>query len=459
MANSKDKKPPVNVEVFFDVRDGSYWYKVNGRYLQLGKTELRWHFQKLGLSYGTSAQYFDGIQEIDWPLFNATENRRIDYAGSLAGHRVGVFTDGSDRSYLITGEAAGVWEDMPKKAPEPKFFGAFIRELLPNDQWLYFCYWLSIGLRALREQSFMPGQVVFLIGPSQCGKSLLQDIITQVLGGREANPFKYMMELTQFNLDISQAEHWKMEDPKSTTDNRARRQFGDALKEVTVTRTFSIHKKGKDALPLKIMRRVTCSINDETENVARIPPQDHSIMDKNFILKCDKVSDAFAPYRFDGTPSLFKDKKPDDALNQPLLWKTILNEVPAIRAWLLSQFRNVPREMRDDRFGIRAWHHPEILSQLTELTPEARLLMLIDEVLFADDSAPVTIKSIQLEKQLKGSQFGFEVEKLLRFSGACGAYLGRLAKSNPNRITKKVSNGYTSWTIIPPKENHEAEAE
>ena len=68
------------------------------------------------------------------------------------------------------------------------------------------------------------------------------------------------------------------------------------------------------------------------------------------------------------------------------------------------------------------------------------------------------LKSLDLEKKLRTSSFGFEVEKILKFSSACGTYLARLAKQLPERITKSVEAGYATWTIKPPAngdKNHE----
>lgn len=455
--SKKAEKPPEHVEVYYDRRDGSNWYKVTGQFECLKKSDLYMHLRS---DHGLRDDVFiDGVREIDWPLLNGQRNRKLDYAGSLAGHRVGIFTDGGGRKYLVTDEARGIWEDVPKRPPEPKFFLAFIQELLPEDQWYYFCHWLAVALRSLRKGNFAPGQIVFFVGEARCGKSLLQLIITEIFGGRVANPFKFLTGQTTFNKDLAGAEHWMMEDPPSTTDPRARREFGDAIKNCVATLNFYIEQKNKDGLLLQIFRRVTCSINNESENIARIPPMDPSMIDKAFLFSCAKVEKCFAPFReVEGTPALLKEAQDDGQLSREKMWAAIMAEIPTIRAWILAKFKTIPKGLVDDRYGIKAWQHPHLMAELSALAPETRMLQLIDQSLWSDKDAIDKAwdgKAIELEEKLRDGKFTFETDKILRYSGACGSYLGKLLKSQPQRVSKRVADGYTFWTIQPPSRNGE----
>jgi hypothetical protein len=435
----QQRKPP-EVEIFFDSRDGSYWYQINGRYVSLKRSDLYMHLRLKGLR---DDLYYDGLRELDWPLYAAQNNRMIDYAGSLAGHRTGIFADGSGRKYLVTDEPKGVWDKLDKHGKEPAFFASFIQELLDGDQWLFFCHWLSIALQSLRRADFCPGQAVILAGPAKCGKSLLQCIITEILGGRGSDPTNYLFGLTQFNRDLITSEHWLIQDPRTTTDIRSRREFGEMLKQSTVNRDFTVHMKGKDALTLPIFRRVTISVNNEPENLAVCPPLEPAISDKLFLFRCGMVERAFDPFR-----------KADGEFQREACWQAIKDEIPQIRAWLVKRFRKVPKALQEDRFGIVAWHHDELRAELSSLSPETRLLQLVDQVLFSGrKDGPHTKwegQSMDLEKVLRGGEFAFETEKILRFIGACGSYLGKLSKSAPHRVSKRVVGGYAHWTIQPP---------
>lgn len=460
MANAtspiKTRKPPAHIEVYFDVRDRSYWHKLGGRYISLGPSDMREHMRHAGLF---DNDYHDGVKETDWPMFNARINKQVDYAGGLAGHRVGAWTDPSGRRHLIT-ESANVWDEIPKRLPPPKFFLDFIQELLPDDQWAHYCHWLTIAFRSLRGGDFKPGQIACFAGPALCGKSLAQYFITQVLGGRSANPWPYIRD-GKFNYDLAKAEHWQIEDPKSSTDLRTRRGVGDMLKECANNEEFNVHPKGKDAIKLPVFRRISISINDEPENLAVIPPLDDSLKDKVTLYKCNHVSESLKQFIVQ-TPALngFGDiVVPVGQQDRAAIKAKIREELPAIRSYLLRTFVTVPECWRgNDRCGIRSIHHPELEAELVALAPETRLLQLIDEVCFDKSDSPWTGKSIDLEKQLLASSVNFEVQKVLRFSGSCGSYLSRLAKST-HRVVKRVKDGYTHWTIKAPSTTTTSETE
>jgi len=439
MSDKKSAKPPVIPDLYFDIRDESYWFKINGNFSPLKKSNIQMEFRTLGLRDDI---YHDGLREIDWPLWNAMKNRRINYAGSLAGHRVGIFSDGSGRQYLVTDEARGVFDDLPAKKDivEPEFFMQFVTELLPGEQADYLFYWLAIALRSLRKGDFRPGQVVVFAGPVQCGKSLIQHIITEILGGRGASPMRYMMEETAFNKDLAGAEHWAIEEPKTSTDTRTRVQFGNSIKECFNNRDFSIHAKGKEAITLPIWRRGSISLNNDPELLMVLPPLNGSVDDKMMLFNCAPVVDALAPFTVNGEQ------------DRAALWQKIVDEVPHVRAWLLANFKSVPKSRRDNRFGIVAYHHPELRKELEAFTAEMRLLNIIDEGFFEGDEGHLAIsgRAMQLEQKLRKTEVGFEAEKMLRYANQFGSLLGKLHKLHPERISKDVKDGYATWTINPP---------
>jgi hypothetical protein len=446
MSDSKAGKPPSHIEVFYDVRDGSYWYQLNGRYLALKKSDL---FLNITRTHGIThkSQYFEGLSQLDWIVVNAMNNRQIDYAGSLAGHRVGIFKDGSGREYLVTDEPRGVFDDIPKKFTDPEFFVSFVNELLPGEQSQFLLYWLAIALRSLRNADFRPGQVIVLAGPPQCGKSLLQAMITEILGGRQANPMRYMMEDTAFNKDLAGAEHWPIEEPRTSTDTRTRIQFGNTIKECFNNRDFSIHGKGKEAITLRIFRRGSISINDDPDLLMVLPPLNGSVDDKMMLFKCAYVSESIAFASTGGEQ------------DQTKLWNAFVAEVPSIRAWLLTYCKRVPKRWRDNRFGIVAYHHPELKKELAAFTSEIRLLNILDEAFFDGDGPHEDKegKAMALENELKKSPGGGEADKLLRYANQFASLLGKLNKIMPERVSKRIKDGFTTWVIHPPSQQQNQE--
>lgn len=451
-----DQNPLPKLELYYDIRDGSLWYCLGGRWISPAETKLQLHFRTLGFSdcrYITQGK--GAIKEIDWPIWNAMNNHQVDFTGSLAGHRKGIFKDGAGRSFLVTEEASGVFDAMPKKIVEPEFFCAFLLELLPGEQWRRFCYWLAVALTSLRAGDYRPGQILVLAGPPACGKSLLQYIITEVLGGRASNPFKYMMEKTQFNKDLCGAEHWMIEDPPTSIDIRTRREFGCNLKNCAFTRDFPVHPKGRDIVPLPLFRRVSISVNRETENLAVIPPLEEGIDDKLTLLSCERVVKAFERFPADQ----------DGNRSRTEIWAKVMEEIPMIRAWLLNAFKRIPAGWRDERCLVGHWHHPDLEAELRSLAPEHRMLQLLDHAFFQPDPeaktaaerAPVPItdkKAFDLEQEL-AVKMPAQVGSLSRMANWLGTYLGKLLKAGNTRISKRVKDGTTLWTIKPPVRNED----
>ena len=433
------------LQLFYDIRDGSYVSLLNGRYVGMNKADLQMRFKAIGLRDDIYIPTKLGsLRQIDYPFYAGQNDRMIDFAGPVAGRRVGLFEDSAKRKFLVTDEAAGVWTPLIKKA-EPQFFVPFVEELLAGDQADAFCFWMSESLRAMRAIDFSPGQACFFVGPPKCGKSLLQYCITELLGGRAANPFEYLMG-EKFNKDLIGAEHWMMEDPKNSTDIRTRRDFGEGIKEATVNRDIRVRAMCKDATLLQIFRRITASINDEKESIACCPPMVQGVKDKINLFQCSVVVKAFEPFK-DGNGKVDRNK----------LWAAFMREVHEVRSWLLQRFAKIPRDHMDERFGIQAFHHPEILSELSSMTYENRFLELVDEKLFSDaDAIHTKIEKRAADWQKELLEFNrFEAEKIFRFPGQCGSHLGKLAKSHPERVSKRVLDGNALWTIHPPSKTTE----
>ena len=124
-------------------------------------------------------------------------------------------------------------------------------------------------------------------------------------------------------------------------------------------------------------------------------------------------------------------------------WAQLVSELPAFFHYL-EQWQ-VPDALADDRYGISAYQHPEIVEMLEQTTPELRLLEFIDGEIFRNPSTP--LDHARLEP--------WEGRKPLAWQNSCGTYLGRLEDSENEHIAGRVashrSNGQTIWIIQPPR--------
>ena len=429
-----NKQSPLPVEAYYDSQRGCYWIRNSrGGWVSLTETALRRYLKANGFSAAVGDQLL--ISPLDEALLFIQQTRDVDYAGPLAGFKIGVH-DVQGRRILVT-ESPALIEPAPGPWP---LLGKLIENLLLDDlcdQRPYLYGWLKVAIESLRQWQRRPGQGLAIAGPHDCGKSLLQNLITVLLGGRMAKPYQYMTGLTAFNADCFAAEHQMIEDEAASTDFRARRTFGANLKNVTVNDVQRCHAKNRTPISLPPFWRLTITVNDEPENLMVLPPIDDSIEDKLILLRARKRP---MPAR---TSTLAE---------RTAFWSALLAELPAFVDYLIKW--EIPVELRSERFGITHYHHPEILRAIDDLAPEKRLLTLIDSEVFKD-GAPRQWHGTaeELETLLTDREAGtsYAARQLFTFNTACGVYLGRLARKHPDRVAeKRVSTG-RRWTINHPE--------
>ena len=233
--------------------------------------------------YSARARNGQNVSEVNIIQTAIQKRNDVDYADSLAGYKLGI--------YEIAGKRILVKDSPALIRPEPgdwPLLQGIILRMLGCQQQVRLFGWLKIAIQSLYNRKFRVGQALTLAGPKDCGKSLLQNLITKILGGRSAKPHRYMNGGTDFNGDLFGCEHLMIEDEEASTDIRARRNFGTKIKEITANETHSCHAKYRPAISLSPFWRITISVNDELENLMILPPIDESLEDKLIILKAEK---------------------------------------------------------------------------------------------------------------------------------------------------------------------------
>ena len=429
---------------FYDIRTKEYLVQ-DEREQWMAFTEAQ--FKRFLLKAGVSAvrDKATGLSPIDHALMEYQTQKNVCWSGSLAGYKQGFYAINSIRILVTTSPTIIEPRDMDWSMLE-----GVIRRILGKDdgdaQIIHFYGWLKIAYTALRSGQKQPGQVVVFCGPHGCGKSLLQRLITQILGGRVAKPYQAMNGGTAFNADLFGAEHLEIADEAPSTDIRARREFGSQIKNITVNVDQRLHAKHRDAITLQPFWRMTVSLNDEQENLQILPPFDDSIEDKIMLFRA-------AP----GTMPM-PTGTPDE---RAAFEARMFSELPGLIHFL--QTFTIPDDEICQRFGIKHYHHPELLANLTTMAPEIRLLALIDRHFFtpnpgtetpigSERANELTLSALEIEARLtaSGSVYAREAAQLLSWSQTCGTYLGRLAKRYPERIKEYRTATERKWTIKAP---------
>ena len=409
-------------DLHYDPNSGQWWTRnAWGDYAQINGERVRTLFTESGVS-PTKDQ--TGASDVDRELLRRTRDTRIRYAGSVAGHRAGLYG-----KVLVT-ESVAPLESVPGDCARLQ---TYLHNLLDqnDDQYWRLIYWLALRRRAVLTNTWRASQALALVGPAACGKSFVQaQVITKLLGGRIAKPYRYMSGATEFNGDLFASEHLCISDEAPGRDIHSRRSLGSHIKSMLFDIDQSCHPKNRQAVTLRPIWAMSISLNDEPENLQVLPPLDPSLMDKLIILRC---------------------------VRNPLPWPG--PEIEVLREIIdteLSQFAHyldgltVPDHLVEPRCGLKAYQHPAILDELMQLSPEHQLIGLIDTVIFENEFLTWRGTAADLETSLRDSKYAREADRLFRFNTACGVYLARLHEQDPHRFKKTKASGKVKWAISPP---------
>jgi hypothetical protein len=420
----------------YDTARKLYWILDRRKdWIEVTESSLRRHLKASGISPECTRDRL--VSELDETLNNFQLDCAVSYAGPLAGYAKGIREVCGNRILVTT--SPKLIEPGPGRFP---FIATLLQNLFQDevtDQTPYVKGWLKVATEAQRAGGIRPGQALAMAGPPNGGKSLLQNLITELLGGRAAKPYRYMSGATSFNGDLFGAEHLMIEDECASTDIRTRREFGARIKDFTVNEVQSCHAKNRQAISLRPFWRLSVSLNDEPEDLMILPPIDESLSDKVILLRTH-------------THPMPMDTKTNEG--RAAFWQALTAELPAFLHHLLQW--EIPASMRCPRFGVKTFHHPVLLDAIDALSPELRLLSVIDAVLFKDSSpAPghYELTAEELERKLITSEMGYEARRLLHWNYACGTYLGRLATKRPFRVEHARTGDSRNWLIRPPGGN------
>ena len=338
-------------------------------------------------------------------------------AGLVGGRFEGLIEEGNER-FLITGSPKII---NPVQG-DCTFIIWYLKQLLPGPQLDFFLAWLRHAYLSLVHQAFSCGQVLFFIGPAQCGKSLLQiRLITPVLGGISAEPFTHMIGQTHFNSDLVKAGHLHVEDKGISHRQFDRNKFADAIKEIAVGSKVRCEGKGQDAFMVYPIRRLTISINGESYNFETVPALDEHILDKMSVFNCGKVNF--------GMPSTAIEPKIEATL-------------PAFLYDLLNVWQCPPEILTEDRFGVKAYIDPALREKIEGFSAETRTRQMLDVYLNEGEQNSIEGNASEIWGMLNVSS---AAKGLLlansRSPDSLGRRLSAMLKKYPSRISEYPRTG------------------
>lgn len=416
----------LELDLFFDPAFQRYLFPTEQGWISLSKENLEDQLLDLGYRARADKKAGEVLSPVKEICVKVQRTKHVAYAAPLAGHKKGLHSYNGEQ-ILVTKSPHWI---TPIRG-EFNVLNQIFENMFVNgstDQRPYLHAWIKIAVEALFSGCNKPGQALVLAGQAGSGKSLLQSIITDILGGRSAKPFRYMTGQTTFNGELFQAEHLIIEDEASSFNTLKRVEFGTRIKEVTVNQTHSCHPKNRQAIQLRPFWRLSISLNDEPEHLQILPPVDDSISDKLMLFQIFKQ------------PMPMPTRTPEEV---EAFGKRIKSELPAYLFWL--QNWSIPTELRDDRYGVKMFHHPTIKHAIENLAPEMRLLEFLRLWLSQPNQGHWVGTAVELENELQRCYP--EIRCVLSWNGAMGTYLGRLARKFPTKVAQVRSSEFRKWEI------------
>jgi len=356
--------------------DGTSYFRreADGEFGKLCREDARLHLGMLGLSQRGEE---GAPSEADAELHRIQQEHRVHYAGPICGRPAGIHREGTLTLLATRGPRwiegkPGSWTTIETLLAN--LFGASAGDPHAGTQLATFCAWLKLGRIAVREyQTHRPGQVLGMVGPKDCGKSLVQAVtITPAFGGRVADPTLWFTGKSAFNYELWGAEHLGFGDKSLGEDGRERAHLRDELKRAVGSTEYPCHKKYGDAVTMRPVWRISFSANDDPESAISLPALDASFADKMIYLRC------YAP------PAPFFDAA--SATGREDFVRRIAAELPA---FLYDIDRaEIPPAMASARFGVREFHHPYIVDLIETGSALVPLAEIVEE--WIDGWAPGT---------------------------------------------------------------------
>ena len=427
-------------------------------------------------------------------LCEVENDRRVDYAGVIAGYKSGLHEIGG-RRVLVT-------EDPKYITPAKGEFPLLTRYLdhlfcgeepgadggpsIKIDQRPYVFGWLQHVTQCYYAGRPAEGLAFCLAGDTGTGKSFFSLLVRWILGERVAKPYKFMMNDDSFNRDLIEAVLQLIDDENQTdTDYKARQKFAGEVKMIVANNEFRVRAMHTDPFAIPVLRRLMVLCNLQGTRLLVLPPLDGDIDGKLFLFKAypPPLPTGDLSTWCGGLPTIDTPAEqacwpmpmPTRTEEEKEAWRAaVRSELPAFLWWLLNEYK-MPTQVSGGRWIVRHYHHPAIVSALLEHAPQTRLWDLIvrSRVVFQeyippggpDEPAEWTVRKDgwsgtagDLEQLLKKSE-ACQLSKDERAEIKASNWLGRTLESCGEHFGKDYCDGSKRtakgriWHLRPRKED------
>jgi hypothetical protein len=267
----------------------------------------------------------------------------------------------------------------------------WMEQMLGKKQLKYELAWLAYAYQNALKGYPQRGQCHFLCGPPNSGKTLYNKCVLGDLFGGGIKASEYLCGKNDWTDYLFEYGMWLVDDEAPSESRGMHTAFTAKLKEHVANDTFLITGKFKKSGRAFWRGRISITLNDDPVSMRLLPDLDMSIKDKLIILKCA------AGYEFEVDTR-----------------EKIEAELPYFARWLVDH--EIPANLRDIRFGVKAYVNPELESVAKAGSRYSNIAELLD-----------------IYRQTLGDD---------HWEGTCSGLLMALGGNEHNRILLKDINVY-----------------
>ena len=351
-------------DTWFDGRD--YWRNEEGLWRAFKKPDIAMHFR---VAHGISDERRRGVAAtpMDQLLHQIQQTKAVDGAAPFVYQkRIMIPVSGKwylniARDILLTAtEGPQPWgENFPYTATLLDGYFDSPEQLPFFLSWLAYCYQHAV------KGEPGNGQVVFLAGDVNQGKTLVSNVLVGDLFGGHMDASDYLLGESKFNKELFEVGLWTVDDTVPSSDPRRQQLYSAMLKKIPANYAFQYHPKYRDPIMLPWAGRVLITCNADPESIRILPDVEMSLLDKVMLFKIATVGRDFR-----------------DAAAR------IRAELPFLARFLLDY--KIPEQCRGDaRFGVKCYHHAALLEEARQsgrTAGFAELLEIFQRAFFSNNT-------------------------------------------------------------------------
>jgi hypothetical protein len=289
--------------------------------------------------------------------------------------------------------------------------------------WLKFFYCNSL------ENTPRPGHTIVLAGVAGKGKTLFSKRIIGGLMGGAADASSHLVDGDRWTERLVDSPVMRIDDSLANSDHKSQMQFSARLKKYTANSEMIYDQKYRKAAATPWFGRIVITCNLDSESLRILPDMDISSKDKI---------------------SLFRTS--DNVMNFPdwgTITKTLNKELPNFARFLIDW--DIPEEWvaHEARFGVKAYHHPELFEESRQQGQGTLLELLHGFLQEYKEANPEKERWSGNATALHADLSAYNPEVTKEFQNkALSMQLGRLSK-NGYRLKKRKERltGINIWEI------------